>query len=98
MVVNVPISSTRTWIVWGYVGLENDDAATAIDTVENMVIAIIPLGQAPQGVAYVPEAVPNGEGRDNLQSLDPAVRSRLITASPNRMTSRRRRHRPPSWE
>jgi YVTN family beta-propeller protein len=47
MVVNVPISSTRTWIVWGYVGLENDDAATAIDTVENRVIAIIPLGQAP---------------------------------------------------
>ena len=31
MVVNVPISSTRTWIVWGYVGLENDDAAAAIE-------------------------------------------------------------------
>src|ERR1700686_2355511 len=48
-----------------YVGLENDDAAAAIDTLENKVIATIPLGQAPQGVAYVPEAVPNGEGRDN---------------------------------
>jgi YVTN family beta-propeller protein len=53
-----------------YVGLENDDAAAAIDTLENKLIATIPLGQAPQGVAYVPEAVPNGEGRDNLQSLD----------------------------
>jgi len=53
-----------------YVGLENEDAAAAIDTLENKVIATISIGQAPQGVAYVPEAVPNGEGRDNLQSLD----------------------------
>src|SRR6202521_2677357 len=53
-----------------YVGLENDDAAAAIDTSENKVIATTPLGQAPQGVAYVPDAVLNGEGRDNLQSLD----------------------------
>src|SRR2546425_3096567 len=53
-----------------YVGLENDDAAAAVDTLENKVIATIPLGQAPQGVAYVPEAVSTGEGRDNLQPLD----------------------------
>src|ERR1700674_2549590 len=53
-----------------YVGLENDDAAAAIDTSENKVIATTPLGQAPQGVAYVPDAVLNGEGRDNLQSVD----------------------------
>ncbi len=53
-----------------YVGLESDDAAAAIDTLENKVIATIPLGQAPQGVAYVPEAVPNGDVRVNLQSLD----------------------------
>ena len=53
-----------------YVGLENDDAVAAIDTMENKVIATIAIGQAPQGVAYVSGAVPNGEGRDNLQSLD----------------------------
>src|SRR5437660_895484 len=53
-----------------YVGLENDDAAAAIDTMENKVIATIAVGHAPQGVAYVSGAVPNGEGRDNLQSLD----------------------------
>ena len=34
-----------------YVGLENADAAAVIDTLENKVIATIPVGQAPQGVA-----------------------------------------------
>lgn len=41
-----------------YVGLENDDELTAIDTLANRVIANIPIGQAPQAVAYVPDAVP----------------------------------------
>lgn len=50
-----------------YVGLENDDAAAAIDTLENKVIATIPVGHAPQGVAYVPNAVPRGDGLANLQ-------------------------------
>lgn len=52
-----------------YVGLENDDAVTAIDTATNKVIATIPIGQGPQGVAYVPGAVPSGTGMDNLQPL-----------------------------
>ncbi|MDQ0470230.1 YncE family protein [Labrys wisconsinensis] len=52
-----------------YVGLENADAAAAIDTLENKVIATIPIGQAPQGVAYVPNAVPSGDGMSNLQPL-----------------------------
>ena len=43
-----------------YVGLENADAMTAIDTVSNKVIATVPIGQAPQAVAYVPGAVPEG--------------------------------------
>ncbi|QAU46962.1 YncE family protein [Bradyrhizobium guangzhouense] len=41
-----------------YVGLENDDQLTAIDTLTNRVVANIPIGQAPQAVAYVPDAVP----------------------------------------
>ena len=53
-----------------YVGLENDDAAAAIDTLQNKVVATISLGQAPQGMVYVPGAVPAGEGRDNLIPLD----------------------------
>src|SRR5262249_31067195 len=39
-----------------YVGLENADSAAAVDTLENKVIDTIPIGQAPQGVAYVPNA------------------------------------------
>jgi YVTN family beta-propeller protein len=52
-----------------YVGLENADAFAAIDTLTNKVIANIPIGQAPQAVAYVPDAVPEGDGMQNLQPL-----------------------------
>lgn len=52
-----------------YVGLENADALAAIDTLTNKVIATIPVGQAPQAVTYVPGAVPEGEGTQNLQPL-----------------------------
>ena len=52
-----------------YVGLENADAVAAIDTLQNTVIATIPIGQGPQGVAYVPGAVPEGAGMQNLQPL-----------------------------
>jgi YVTN family beta-propeller protein len=52
-----------------YVGLENADALAAIDTLTNKVIATIPIGQAPQAIAYVPDAVPQGTGTDHLQSL-----------------------------
>ena len=53
-----------------YVGLENADALSAIDTLTNKVIATIPIGQAPQALTYVPNAVPVGDGLQNLQSLD----------------------------
>ena len=53
-----------------YVGLENEDAAAVIDTLQNKVIATIQLGQAPQGVVYVPGAVPTGDGGQNLVALD----------------------------
>jgi YVTN family beta-propeller protein len=52
-----------------YVGLENADAVIAIDTLTNKVIATSPVGQAPQAIAYVSGAVPEGEGAQNLQSL-----------------------------
>ena len=52
-----------------YVGLENADAVTAIDTLTNQVIATSPVGQAPQAIAYVPGAVPDGGGTQNLQPL-----------------------------
>jgi YVTN family beta-propeller protein len=52
-----------------YVGLENEDALAAIDTLTNRVIATIPVGQAPQAVVYVPDAVPERADRKGLQPL-----------------------------
>ena len=46
-----------------YVGLENADALAAIDTATNKVVANIPIGQAPQAIAYVPDAAPNPDDR-----------------------------------
>jgi YVTN family beta-propeller protein len=52
-----------------YVGLENADGMAAIDTLTNKLIATSPIGQAPQAIVYVPNAVPDGAGTDNLQPL-----------------------------
>ncbi|MBZ9794685.1 YncE family protein [Mesorhizobium sp. ES1-4] len=52
-----------------YVGLENQDAMDAIDTLENRVVETIPIGQAPQAVTYVPGAAEPGKGQENLQPL-----------------------------
>ena len=48
-----------------YVGLENEDKVTAIDTLKNEVIATSPIGQAPQALVYVPDAVPAMSGASN---------------------------------
>ncbi len=52
-----------------YVGLENADALAAIDTATNTVVGTVPVGQAPQAVVYVPDAVPEGAGTQGLQAL-----------------------------
>jgi YVTN family beta-propeller protein len=52
-----------------YVGLENADALAVIDTATNKVVGNVPIGQAPQAIAYVPEAAPNPDDRQNLQQL-----------------------------
>ena len=52
-----------------YVGLENADGMAAIDTLTNTVIATVPIGQAPQAIAYVPNAVPEGPGTQGLEPL-----------------------------
>ncbi|MFG1397256.1 YncE family protein [Roseixanthobacter pseudopolyaromaticivorans] len=66
-----------------YVGLENADALAAIDTLTNTVIATIPIGQAPQAVNYVPGAVPEGDGMQNLQPLGVAGQTVHLTLSPD---------------
>jgi YVTN family beta-propeller protein len=52
-----------------YVGLENADALAVIDTASNKVVGNIPIGQAPQAIAYVPQAVPQGDGLQGLQPI-----------------------------
>lgn len=64
-----------------YVGLENADAVAAIDTITNSVIATVPVGQGPQGVAYVPGAVPRGDGMANLAPLADAAKKVQLTLS-----------------
>src|SRR6516162_5303198 len=48
-----------------YVGLENEDKIAAVDTLANKVIAESPVGQAPQALVYVPNAIAAGTGGDN---------------------------------
>lgn len=62
-----------------YVGLENQDAVAAIDTLANRVIATIPIGQQPQALCYVPDAVPSGDGLANLAPLGEAGQAAHLT-------------------
>ena len=62
-----------------YVGLENADELAVIDTAGNKVIANVPIGQAPQALTYVPNAVPEGSGTQNLQPLGGAGQAAHLT-------------------
>jgi YVTN family beta-propeller protein len=68
-----------------FVGLENDDALAMIDTAANRVLATIPIGQAPQAIGYVTNAVPEGDGTQNLQPLGVAGQTtRFSLGSPGK--------------
>ena len=70
-----------------YVGLENADALAAIDTLANKVITTIPIGQAPQALVYVSNAVPEGDGTQGLEPLGVAGASaHLAMRAPSRAT------------
>jgi YVTN family beta-propeller protein len=67
-----------------YVGLENADVLAAIDTLTNKVIATSPMGQGAQALIYVPNAVPDGDGTQNLEPLGLAgMTTHLKLASPS---------------
>lgn len=66
-----------------YVGLENDDKLAVIDTLTNSMLTTVAIGQAPQALAYVSDAVPSGNGLNNLQPLGVAGEAtHLILSSP----------------
>jgi YVTN family beta-propeller protein len=56
-----------------YVALENGEHCAAIDTVNNKVMANIPIGQTTQALVYVPNAVPSGASVENLMPLGAAA-------------------------
>jgi len=65
-----------------YVALENGEQAVAIDTLSNQVIATIPIGQTTQALVYVPNAVPNGDGAQNVSPLGEAANTARLHLQP----------------
>jgi YVTN family beta-propeller protein len=65
-----------------YVGLENADGLSAINTLTNTVIATVPIGQAPQAIAYLPNAVPQGDGTQGLLPLGVAGQAAHLSLVP----------------
>ncbi|UIJ73005.1 YncE family protein [Aurantimonas sp. HBX-1] len=85
LVATIPVGALPHGI-WGaedgsriYVGLENGDKVDVIDTAAQKVIAEIPVGQAPQALVYVPGAVPEGEGTENLMPLKTGPENLTLT-------------------
>jgi YVTN family beta-propeller protein len=62
-----------------FVGLENDDAVEVIDAVARKSLRRIPIGQAPQALVYVSNAVPQGGGTTNLKPLAEVMRPVTLT-------------------
>src|SRR5262249_41237282 len=65
-----------------YVALENGEHCVAIDTVNNRVIANIPIGQTTQALVYVPNVVPSGSGAENLMPLGTAANTARLHLEP----------------
>lgn len=77
--------------IWGsgdgrrvYVGLENGDSVQAIDTSTNQCLATIPVGQLPQALVYVPNAVASNRGTANLRPVELAAQALHLELRPPR--------------
>jgi len=75
--------------IWGsgdgtrvYVGLENGDSVQVIDTATNQCVATIPVGQLPQALVYVPNAVASDQGTANLRPLAVAAPALHVELTP----------------
>jgi len=75
--------------IWGsadggrvYVGLENGDSVQAIDTETNRCVATITVGQLPQALVYVPNAVTSDHGTANLRPLGLAAQALHLELTP----------------
>ena len=65
-----------------YVGLQQGDAVAVIDTRANRKVAEIPVGQSPQALVYVPNAVPSGAGTANLEPPGAGTPPRNVMLAP----------------
>ncbi len=65
-----------------FVGLENGDGVAVIDVATRKELARIPMGQAPQALVYVSNAVPEGTGTTNLSPLGETQRPVEMTLAP----------------
>ena len=65
-----------------YVGMENDDQLAVIDMASNALIAGVHVVQVPQAIAYVPGAVRQGAGTQNLQPLGVAGNTSHLILAP----------------
>lgn len=65
-----------------YVGLENADAIAVIDTASNRVITEVPVGQAPQAVVYVPNAVVASDSTAGLTPIGLAGQAVHLSLDP----------------
>ena len=65
-----------------YVGLENGDSVLAIDTATNRCVATIPVGQLPQALVYVPDAVASDKGTPNLKPLGSTAQALHLELAP----------------
>jgi YVTN family beta-propeller protein len=81
--------------VWGsgdgrrvYVGLENADAAIAIDAMTNKVIATVPVGQLPQALVYVPGTPASQGDTKNLKPLSAAAEATHLEMLPDASSSK----------
>ena len=65
-----------------FVGLENGDGVAVIDVATRTEVARLAIGQAPQALVYVSNAVPEGAGTANLAALGEAQRPLELTLAP----------------
>lgn len=72
-----------------YVGQENADSVAVIDVATQRVTRQIPVGQAPQALVFVANAVPSGTGTANLTRQNVGLRiERRILAIPSDMDAK----------
>lgn len=64
-----------------YVGLENQDAVQVVDTATRTVIATLKIGQMPQALVYVANAVPAGDGMAGLTKQNVGLRITSTSAA-----------------